>query len=126
MLVAFGLRMGHPLRVLGFALPFHAAGPGAPGPLTSVASIIAHVVLSVIWSTLFLLLVIRLRISVRMLPVAAAIAAAVLYVLVHRLLPAGARPGYDALLSGAQLVVLHVTIAAALVFGIRLALLQRR
>ena len=118
--------MGHPLRALGFALPFRAAGPGAPDALTSVVSIIAHVALSVIWSTLFLLVVIRLRISVRLLPVAAAGAAVILYVVVHRLLPVGARPGYDALLSGAQLLVLHIAIAAALVFGIRLALLQRR
>ena len=125
-LVAFGLRLGHPMRVLGFALPFRAAGPAAPDALIGAAAILAHVAMNVIWSTLFLLLVIRLRITVRMLPVAAAVAAAVLFVLLHRLLPPPARPGYDALLTGAQLLVLHITIAAGLVFGIRLALLQRR
>lgn len=125
-LVAFGLRLGHPMRVLGYAIPFRAAGPTAPDAWTGIAAIFAHVAISVIWSTLFLLLVIRLRISTRMLPVAAAIAAAVLFVVLHRLLPPSARPGYDALLTGAQLLVLHITIAAGLVFGIRLALLQRR
>jgi len=114
------------MRVLGFAIPFRAPGPEAPDTLISVAAVLTHVATSVIWSTLFLLLVIRLRIAIRMLPVAAAIAAGLLYVLVHRLMPAAMRPGYDAILTGAQLLVLHIAIAAGLVFGIRLALLRRQ
>lgn len=125
-LVAFGLRLGHPLRVLGAALPLRAPAAVPPDPITAAAAILTHMAVSVIWSTLFLLAIVRLRVSLRMLPIAALLAAAALYLVLHRALPSAVRPGYDSLLTTAQLVVLYVAVAGGLVFGIRLATLSRR
>lgn len=129
-LVAFGVGQGRPLQTLNLLaqplLGTRAVADAGAHPLVTSVGVLAHIAGSVIWSTLFVLLAAaaRLRGWWRQGALAAGMAA-LLFALNHRVLPLGWRPGFDAILSGGQLLTLHIVLAAALVLGMRLALLRR-
>ena len=128
-LLAFGMGMGRPFQALNLAL--HPLIPLKDPPegfhLAATAGGFAVLTLaSVIWATLFAAAALRFRWKLRGLVAGAAGFTTAAFLLVHLALPRMLRPGYDAILTTGQLVVLHLAVAGCLVFGMRLALLPSR
>lgn len=126
-LLAFGMGLHRP------SLPFNLAAhvllggraslvDGVHGLVTPVG-ILVHILAIVTWSVLFTMTVGRRdwRVAVP----AAVLFGGVVFLLNTRLFPVSLRPGYESVLSLAQMVFLHVTLAATLLLGTRIAFSQR-
>ena len=122
-LVAFGLRMGTPARPFN-AIAQIAFGTGAEGvwgfdaPVT-LTGIVIHVAATLLWGVVFALVASGWR-GVR-LWLGAALFAAIVYLLDFVLLPGRVRPAFGDMMAPGQRAFLYVTLAVALVVGMRLA-----
>ena len=88
-------------------------------PFITPVGVLVHVGAILIWGTVFAAMVGGRRWRV-ILP-AAALFGTVVFLLNTRLFPPSLRPGYESVLTDAQMIFLHVALAATLVVGTRLA-----
>lgn len=127
-LVAFGMGLHHPW------LPFNLAAHVLLGtrsiavnglhPLVTPVGVLVHAAAICIWAILFMVFVGPRRLRV-LIPAALAFAT-IVFVLNTRLFPIALRPGYESVLTPAQMLFMHFTLAAALVVGTRIAFSHSR
>lgn len=125
-LLAFGMGLSRPW--LPFNLAAHVVLGGRASlvtgvhPLVTPVGVLVHVAAIMIWGILFAGLV-GWR-GWRVTASAAAIFGATVFLLNTRLFPVALRPGYESVLSGTQMLFLHVTLVVMLVIGTRIAFLE--
>lgn len=126
-LLAFGMGLDSPW--LPFALASHVvlgarvSDPTGIHPLVTLVGVGVHILAILIWGVLYSWLAggrgWRIAIPVALL------FGAVVFLLNTRVFPKALRPGYESVLSDAQMIFLHVALALTLVIGTRLAFSRR-
>jgi hypothetical protein len=126
-LLAFGMGLNRPW--LPFNLAAHvllggrAAVVAGPHAMVTPIGVLVHIGAILIWGILFVAIVGRRRWAV-MLP-AAVLFALTVFLLNTRIFPISLRPGYESVLSDAQMMFLHFALGVTLVVGTRLAFSPR-
>ena len=127
-LLAFGMGLDRPW------LPFNLASHILLGgralfavdmhPLVTPLGVAVHVTAILIWGVMYAWLAAGRpwRVSIPL----AFLFGALVFLLNTRIFPSGLRPGYESVLSDAQMIFLHLALATALLIGTRFAFLRRR